>query len=451
MAPADVSVNASSMLAPPFVSPVHEAFAVITALVVATPSPGMPELAADLNGAGIHVLGASDCDNLVQEAVRGAPDVVVCWEAAPGEAFFRALAMLQSTFARPLVVFTNDVQAETMERALEAGVQAWVVQGYAASRLRPLLQLAQARFKRERKLHDALQDMTHRYEERKLVDRAKGILMRARQIPEDEAFRLLRAASMQGKQRVGLVAQHVIDAARDAEAVNRAGQLRMLSQRMLKLHALTIAGTEAPAARALLAQSVERTEQQLAHLQRTLSAPTFGDLLQAVVDAFESLKASLAAAPSVQILTEADGHAERLLDCADRLTIALQGAGPMNTLRVINVCGRQRMLSQRLAKLALLGALLAGDPARRARDEAQGVAAAFEHALKELKEAPLSTAEIRAGLSSVDGEWQRMLQGVQVASTPAGRLLLAQASEALLALFEGLTERYERSMQVLMG
>jgi len=433
---------------PPSVPPLPP---VITALVVTTPSPGMPDLAADLSSAGIHVLGATDCDNLVQEAVRKAPDVVVCWAALPGDVLFRALGLLLSTLPRPVVVFTADVQAETMERALEAGVQVWAVHGYGAERLRPLLQLAQARFKREQAVREALQDMTHRYEERKLIDRAKGILMRARQIPEDEAFRLLRAASMQGKQRVGQVAQHVIEAARDAEAVNRAGQLRMLSQRMLKLYALTVAGTEAPAARALLAQSVERTEQQIAHLQRTLSAPTFGDLLQAVVDAFVALKNALAAAPSVGALTAADAEAERLLACADRLTTALQGAGPVNSLRVINVCGRQRMLSQRLAKQALLGALLQGAPAQQARDEAQHTVRAFEQAVAELKHAPLSSADISADLASVDAEWQRMLQGVQGAGAPAGRLLLAQASESLLDLFERLTERYEHSMQVLMG
>jgi AmiR/NasT family two-component response regulator len=432
-------------------APATAVLAVISALVVTTPSPGMPELAADLSGAGIHVLGAIACDNLVQEAVRGAPDVVVCWEPAPSEPFFRALQRLQDTFARPVVVFTADVQAEALEQALDAGVQAWVVQGYAPQRLRPLVQLAQARFRRERKLHEALQDLSHRYEERKLVDRAKGLLMRARAIPEDEAFRLLRAASMQGKQRVGQVAQQVIDAARDAEAVNRAGQLRMLSQRLMKLYALTMSGTEAAAARALLAQSVERTEQQLGHLQRTLSAPTFGDLLQPVVEAFGALKAALAAPPSVAALLAADGLAERLLESADRLTAALQGAGPVAGLRVINVCGRQRMLSQRLAKQALLGALLPGEAAAAAQAEAQRVAQAFEQALHELEAAPLSTGEIRAGLASAGAEWQRMLQGVASAQQPAGRLLLAQASEALLALFEQLTERYEHSMQVLMG
>jgi AmiR/NasT family two-component response regulator len=422
-----------------------------SALVVSSSSPDMPDLAADLAAAGVHVLGAVNCDNLVQQAVRTAPDVVVCWAPVPGDPLLRALGVLQATDPRPVIVFTNDVQAEPMESALDAGVQVWVVQGYAALRLRPLLQLAKARFRHEQRLREALQDMTHRYEERKLIDRAKGILMRARQIPEDDAFRLLRQGAMQAKQRVGQLAQQVIDSARDAEAVNRAGQLRMLSQRSMKLYALMAAGTEVPAARALLAQSLERTEQQIDQLQRTLSQPTFGDLLAAVVEAFDASKIALAAPPSMLALAEADERAERLLDRADRLTSALRGAAPVAKLHVINLSGRQRMLSQRLAKQALLGALLAGDAAAAARAEAGRTGAAFEQALAELKQAPLSTVEIRAGLDSADLEWQRMLQGVAGAGTPAGRLLLAQASEELLALFERLTERYEHSMQMLMG
>ena len=68
--------------------------------------------------------------------------------------------------------------------------------------------------------------------------------MSARQISEDEAFRLLRSASMHAKLRIGQVSQQVIDSAHYAEAINRAGRLRMLSQRIVKLYALAAAGVE---------------------------------------------------------------------------------------------------------------------------------------------------------------------------------------------------------------
>jgi hypothetical protein len=212
------------------------------------------------------------------------------------------------------------------------------------------------------------------------------------------------------------------------------------------------AGTDVPAARALLAQSLARTSEQIEHLQRGLSRATFGDLIDAVAAAFNVLKAALGTAtPDAAALAETDALAERFLQHADQLTTALEGAGPLATLHVINVSGRQRMLSQRLAKQALLGALLQPEAARSAGAEARGTIEAFEQALALLNDAPLSSAEIRAGLASVDAQWQRMLQGFKAAGTPAGRLQLAQASEELLELFEQLTERYERSMQVLMS
>lgn len=423
-------------------------------LVVSAPGPAAPPLREDLLAAGIHVLGACECDKLVREAVRQAPDVVVCWEPQPEAAgLFEALALLMRTQPLPVLVFTGDATLECAERALALGVAGWEVNGYAAPRLRPLLQLARARFAHEQRLRQERDELAQRLEERKLVDRAKGILMRSHGLSEDEAFRRLRGAAMQGKQRVGRLSQQLIDAARDAEALNRAGQLRMLSQRLVALQVLRVAGDAAepgldPAA--LQAAARERAQDNLEHLGRTLSQPTLGDLLRTLRAAWDALAGLLQAPPRADALVALDGVAEALLGAAERLTRALQDASALPTLSAVDVAGRQRMLSQRLLKQALLGALLPGEEGAAVVARAAATAREFDQALQRLQQLPLSSPAIRIALDAAAREWLRMQQGVREAGHASGRAQLARAAEALLARFEELTADYERSAQQLL-
>ena len=423
----------------------------ISCLVAVCTSPGAPALAADLESVGIHVIGAVQRNNLVQEVVRLGPDVVVFHEASADDALFESTALLQATAPRPVVVFTTDADAEKMALALRSGVHAYEVNGYGLQRLRSVVHMAQARFAHDQQLREALADVSHRFEERKLVDRAKGILMRARQVSEDEAFRVLRMASMHSNQRVGQVSQQVIAAAGFAEAVNRAGQMRMLSQRLVKLYALRAIGRNAAQHGSLQDESCARVDANLAALAKALSKPTYGDLLDAVLATWSGLKAELAAAPDVARLAGVDKLAERVLLQADRLVTSLENTGMATSLHVINVSGRQRMLSQRLAKQALLAALLTGDAAVAANAEADKTRLAFEQALDYLNGVPLSTREIRESLDEAGRAWSAMNEALARVRTTQGQQALGEHSEALLALFEQLTERYERSMQMLMG
>lgn len=429
-------------------------------VVIAPPVPDAPDLVADLQAAGMQVAERATGTELVRTVVRHAPEVLVCWEPQPGDTFFEAVRLLGTAAPTAILVFTSDVRAESALLALDVGIQSWVVNGYARNRLRPLIQLTVARYQRERRLQDELGELSRRLEERKLVDRAKGILMTARQVSEDEAFRLLRTASMQAKQRIGQVSQQVIDAAHYAEAINRAGRLRMLSQRVVKLYALGSAGVEVAGARALLIESCEQVEQIFAHLDKTLSRPTFGDLLDVARNSWADVQARLesaatpTAAPMLNVLSGLDSAAEHLLAQADRLTQALEGAGLAPTLNVINTSGRQRMLAQRLAKFALLSASMpAGLPpfVSPFAPEIASTAEAFEQGLSYLREIPLSTPVIRQSLEAAQAAWGRMLDGAREAAQTPGRLAVASASEELLDLFDRLTGEYERSMQMLMG
>jgi AmiR/NasT family two-component response regulator len=423
-----------------------------SALVVCSTAPQAPDLARDLATLGIHVLGAVQRDTLVREAARLAPDVVVCFVPSPDEAWFTATSMLAASAPCAVIFFTQDPDAEKIERSVASGIHAYVVNGYAAARLRSLIHLATARFRQEQRLRSDLEEIGQRLEDRKLVDRAKGILMRARGMSEDEAFKVLRTASMHANQRVGDIARQVISAAGEAEGVNRSGQLRMLSQRIVKACAQAALDVEPRLSAELLAQSLARGDANLEALQRILSKPTFGDLIEAVLLPWRALKEGVSAGLDARRLAEIDALAERLLQQSDQLTSNLQATGVAPSLEVINVSGRQRMLSQRLAKLALLHALHAGDAADGGRLSAMAqTREEFERAMNYLRGIPLSTPRTRDLLAQASGSWERMEAAVLRAGSPAGRAEVARESETLLRLFEELTEQYEGSMQVLLG
>lgn len=409
-------------------------------------------LVSDLEAAGIQVLGVvDDCRKLVQEVVRHAPDLVICDDPLPGEALFRVTQAISETVPRPVIVFTNDGDADNIMRAIESGIHAYVVGGYGPHRLRPLIQLAQARFRREQRLQAELHDISSRLEERKMVDRAKGILMRARQVSDDDAFQMLRIASMRSNQRLGQVSQHIIHSARFAEAVNRSGQLRMLSQRLVKLHLLQLAGVSAAQSGEQLRASVLRIDANLVLLEKNLSKPTYGELLGQVVLTWTRLKHDLQGKPQASQIAQIDELAELLLQEAERLTGNLENAGAAAPLHLLNVAGRQRMLSQRFAKYALLGLLGDSKLARRSEVGMAESRVAFEQVMRYLNDLPLTTHDIRSALDAAAIGWQQMLAGAEEARQSSGGERLASASESLLDVFEQLSAHYEHSMQMLLG
>lgn len=415
------------------------------------PRPVSP-LVADFEAAGLGVVAVvNEPDKLVHNVVHGAPNVVVFDEPALSDGFFQLTRTLARTAPCPVLLFTRDADATHLAQSLDAGVHAHVVNGYGAHRVKALVQLAQARFKRDKAQADALADLTLRFEERKVVDRAKGILMHARQVSDDGAYEILRTASMHSNQRLGQVSQHIIESARHADSVNRSGQLRMLSQRLVKAYVLQLAQVQVAAQRQAVKESVLRIDANLAHLKKSVSHDTVGDWLEQVAAAGAQLKRAVQGPPQVGQLLAIDGLADHLLQTADRLTGQLEGAGAVAPLRVLNLAGRQRMLSQRYAKLALLGAVGDVAAAPHWRTGLAETHTEFEHTLNHLAGLPLSSVDIREALDAAALGWQDMRHGALAVGHPAGRERVAVASESLLAVFERLSGCYERSMQMLLG
>ncbi|MCX4188875.1 ANTAR domain-containing response regulator [Methylophaga sp. OBS3] len=123
------------------------------------------------------------------------------------------IELLLSEKPLPIVIFTKTYDAVAQQKAIQIGVAAFVVDGLQTSRLLPLLQLATIRFAQQRSLMEQVDTLRTQLAERKIIDRAKGLLMQQRQCSEDEAYKLLRTTAMNKNMRLAMLAQQVLSAA----------------------------------------------------------------------------------------------------------------------------------------------------------------------------------------------------------------------------------------------
>lgn len=142
-----------------------------------------------------------------------APDVVLIDLESPDRDVLEALTMATSPTARPVAMFVDRSDDGVMRSAIEAGVSAYVVGGLSRERIRPVLTAAIARFHYVARLRSELVATKAALEERKVLDRAKGMLMKAKGIDEDAAYALLRRAAMDQGKKIAEIAAALITAA----------------------------------------------------------------------------------------------------------------------------------------------------------------------------------------------------------------------------------------------
>jgi response regulator NasT len=165
-----------------------------------------------LRSAGYDVVEVSDsAADLLDRVAALRPDVIIIDSDSPTRDTLEQLSFVSARQPRPIVLFTEDRDSGTIQAALKAGVSAYVVAGMQPERLQPILEVAVARFEQERALRDELSTTQERLAERKLVERAKGLLMKQKGIDEDEAFRLMRKLAMDRNRKLIEVAQQIID------------------------------------------------------------------------------------------------------------------------------------------------------------------------------------------------------------------------------------------------
>jgi len=158
----------------------------------------------------VHVIG--NASGLARKVAALAPDVVLIDAGNPTRDMLEELTLASGPLERPVAMFVSGEAGGLARQAVEAGLSAYVVDGLQPDRLRPILDAAIARFQVGKEMRRELAETKRALEERKVIDRAKGLLMKARGIEEEEAYALLRKAAMDQNRRVAEVALALVTA-----------------------------------------------------------------------------------------------------------------------------------------------------------------------------------------------------------------------------------------------
>lgn len=167
-----------------------------------------------LREAGDHdVFVISEETGLARQISERNPDVVLVDLTSPSRDVLEELTLASSPLERPVAMFVDRSDDSLTKAAIEAGVSAYVVDGLRAQRIKPVMDAAIARFHMFQRMRNELEATKRALEERKIIDRAKGILMKARGVGEDEAYALIRKTAMDQGRKVADVAEALVTAA----------------------------------------------------------------------------------------------------------------------------------------------------------------------------------------------------------------------------------------------
>jgi response regulator NasT len=142
------------------------------------------------------------------------PDVIVISLENPNRDVLENMFQLSRAVKRPIAMFVDRSDRASIEAAVEAGVSAYVVDGLKQERVKPILDMAISRFNAFSRLSRELEEARYELENRKLVERAKGILMKSRGLSEEDAYALLRKTAMNQNRKIADIAQSLVTAAR---------------------------------------------------------------------------------------------------------------------------------------------------------------------------------------------------------------------------------------------
>jgi two-component system, response regulator / RNA-binding antiterminator len=179
-------------------------------LVTDTDKP-IGDLREQLAHLGYRMLAEVAAPSALHAAVESQkPDVVIIDTDSPSRDTLEQLAVMNQAAPRPVLMFSNDADQQFIRAAVGAGVTAYSVEGLAPARLAPIIEVALARFAHEEQLRQRLAQVETELAERKIIDRAKRLLMDRRGLSENDAYAMLRKRAMDQKTKVAEIARQLL-------------------------------------------------------------------------------------------------------------------------------------------------------------------------------------------------------------------------------------------------
>ncbi|SMH51713.1 ANTAR domain-containing response regulator [Mesorhizobium australicum] len=160
-----------------------------------------------------HVTIVHDVNGIARRIAEVEPDVIVIDLENPNRDMLENMFQLSRMVKRPIAMFVDRSDTASIEAAVDAGVSAYIIDGLRKERVKPILQMAISRFNAFSRMARELEEARGELEGRKVIDRAKGILMKSRGLSEEEAYTLLRKTAMNQNRKLADVAQSLVTAA----------------------------------------------------------------------------------------------------------------------------------------------------------------------------------------------------------------------------------------------
>ena len=160
-----------------------------------------------------NVLRIEGTSNLLARISMADPDVILIDLENPSRDVLEQMFQVSRVVQRPIAMFVDQSDAASIQASVDAGVSAYIVDGLKKERIKSILDLCISRFNAFARLQDELARTKSQLEDRKIIDRAKGILMKAKNLNEEAAYALLRKTAMNENKKIAEVAQAVITTA----------------------------------------------------------------------------------------------------------------------------------------------------------------------------------------------------------------------------------------------